>query len=170
LNYGFVNSNDPNNPPPFNELFLLGGANSLRGFNWFEVGRRKRSPKIRSCYKGTYTGDYAGCPGGTALGLDQGDTIADQKSLLPYGGTQQFYYNLEFEFPLISEAGIRGVFFYDVGNADDVLQLESFRSDVGFGFRWFSPIGPLRFEWGFPLARQADEPAVNFQFAIGAPF
>jgi outer membrane protein insertion porin family len=170
LNYGFINSNDPNLAPPFNELFLLGGANSLRGFNWFEVGKRKRSPKIYNCYRGTYTGDYAGCPGGTGLGQDQGDATASQKAMLPYGGTQQLYYNLEFEFPLISEAGIRGVFFYDVGNADDVLKLEAFRSDVGFGFRWFSPIGPLRFEWGFPIARQQDEPAVNFQFAIGAPF
>lgn len=170
LNYGFINSNDPNLSPPFNELFLLGGANSLRGFNWFEVGRRKRSPKIYDCYRGTYTGNYAGCPAGTAAGQDLGDALASQKAMLPYGGTQQFYYNLEFEFPLISEAGIRGVFFYDVGNADDVLEIASFRSDVGFGFRWFSPIGPLRFEWGFPIARQPDEPAVNFQFAIGAPF
>jgi outer membrane protein insertion porin family len=51
-----------------------------------------------------------------------------------------------------------------------VLSLADYRSDVGFGFRWFSPIGPLRFEWGFPIARQPDERAVNFQFAIGSPF
>jgi outer membrane protein insertion porin family len=170
LNFGFINSNDPTAPPPFNELFLLGGANSLRGFNWFEIGRKKKSNKIFQCYKGTYTGDYTGCPAGTALGTDQGNTVANQKAMLPYGGSQQLYYNLEFEFPLISEAGIRGVVFYDVGAADDVLDVEKFRSDVGFGFRWFSPIGPLRFEWGFPIARQEDEPAVNFQFAIGAPF
>lgn len=170
LNYGFIRSNDANLDAPFNELFLLGGANSLRGFNWFEVGRRKVSKKIYQCYRGTYTGNYTGCPAGTTLGTDQGDATAFQKANLPYGGTQQAYYNLEFEFPLISEAGIKGVFFYDIGNADDVLTLEAFRSDVGFGFRWFSPIGPLRFEWGFPVGRRADEPAVNFQFAIGAPF
>ena len=28
------------------------------------------------------------------------------------------------------------------------------RYSVGFGFRWFSPIGPLRFEWGIPLNKQ----------------
>ena len=27
----------------------------------------------------------------------------------------------------------------------------------GFGIRWFSPIGPLRFEWGFPFARKPGE-------------
>ncbi|MES2855065.1 MAG: BamA/TamA family outer membrane protein, partial [Bdellovibrionota bacterium] len=94
----------------------------------------------------------------------------DAKSSVPYGGTQQAFYNLEFEFPLITEAGIKGVVFYDVGNADDMLAISEYRMDFGFGFRWFSPIGPLRFEWGFPIDRRADEPAVNFQFAIGTPF
>jgi outer membrane protein insertion porin family len=44
----------------------------------------------------------------------------------------------------------------------------------GFGLRWTSPIGPLRFEWGFPLNRRRDpntgatlDPAVDFQFTIG---
>jgi outer membrane protein insertion porin family len=47
---------------------------------------------------------------------------------------------------------------------------------VGFGFRWFSPIGPLRFEWGIPLDRRKDQagnyidPAVDFQFTIGSFF
>jgi outer membrane protein insertion porin family len=46
------------------------------------------------------------------------------------------------------------------------------RKSVGFGFRWFSPIGPLRFEWGIPLDRQTrpdgtvEEPLV-FEFTIG---
>jgi outer membrane protein insertion porin family len=47
---------------------------------------------------------------------------------------------------------------------------------VGFGFRWFSPIGPLRFEWGIPLdprtrpieegGGEIDQP-LDFQFTIG---
>ena len=82
------------------------------------------------------------------------------------------FYNLEFQFPLITEAGIKGVVFYDVGEAEDQIELNDLRQDVGFGFRWFSPIGPLRFEWGFPLKRMPEygENAVNFEFAIGAPF
>jgi outer membrane protein insertion porin family len=49
----------------------------------------------------------------------------------------------------------------------------SLYKSVGFGFRWFSPIGPLRFEWGFPLdprhdvnGNRIDQP-VDFQFTIG---
>ncbi|RYZ76185.1 MAG: hypothetical protein EOP05_05750, partial [Proteobacteria bacterium] len=123
--------------------------------------------KIYNCYRGSETN---GCPGGANTGADQGDDIAGKKALLPFGGTQQLYYNLELEFPLISEAGIKGVVFYDIGNAEDSIILSDLRSDIGFGFRWFSPIGPLRFEWGFPVDRQEGDPAVNFQFAIGAPF
>jgi outer membrane protein insertion porin family len=45
------------------------------------------------------------------------------------------------------------------------------RKSVGFGFRWFSPIGPLRFEWGIPLdavsnAQIREDPLV-FEFTIG---
>ncbi|NJM10121.1 MAG: BamA/TamA family outer membrane protein, partial [Bdellovibrionaceae bacterium] len=156
LTYGFISSNDSSKPPPFNELFLLGGANSLRGFDWFTVGRRKFSRTER---------DRAITAGNTA-------EEANNRAMLPFGGTQQFYYNLEFQFPLITEAGIKGVVFYDIGDANDSLVITDFRQDVGFGFRWFSPIGPLRFEWGFPLERksQYDEEGVNFEFAIGAPF
>jgi len=155
LTYGFISSNDPSKPPPFNELFLLGGANSLRGFDWFTVGRRKFSEKVYDQARNTMS-----------------DEAAFNLAMRPYGGTQQFYYNLEFQFPLITEAGIKGVVFYDIGDANDSLAISDLRQDVGFGFRWFSPIGPLRFEWGFPLERKSkyNEEGVNFEFAIGAPF
>lgn len=156
LSYGFVSSNDPNKPVPFNELFLLGGANSLRGYQWFTVGKRKFSQKIYDELHGS--------------GLSEQERRATAER--PFGGTQQLFYNLEFQFPLIREAGILGVAFYDIGDADDSINVSSLRQDVGFGFRWFSPIGPLRFEWGFPLQRRPEfgEDGVNFEFAIGAPF
>lgn len=156
ITYGVITSNDPRKPVPFNELFLLGGANSLRGFDWFSVGKRRYSEKAYNL----------------AQSAGFGGEEAFIRAMRPFGGTQQLYYNLEFEYPLIREAGIKGVVFYDVGQADDVLVLSEFRSNVGFGFRWFSPIGPLRFEWGFPLDRRPEygEGPVNFQFAIGSPF
>lgn len=155
LTYGFISSND-GKAPPFNELFLLGGANSLRGFSWFTVGKRKRSQKTVDILAGS------------GMSADE----IEKKAMRPFGGTQQMIYNLEFQFPLINEAGIKGVVFYDVGEAEDTLDPSLLRQNVGFGFRWFSPIGPLRFEWGFPLQRRPeyDEEPVNFEFAIGAPF
>lgn len=153
--YGFIRSNDVNRDPPFNELFLLGGANSLRGFNWFSVAKRKFSNKVFNDLTPT-------------VGAD----TARMRANRPFGGTEQIFYQGELEFPLIQEAGIKGVVFYDIGEANDYISSGELRSDIGFGFRWFSPIGPLRFEWGFPLDRKAEleEPAVVFQFAIGAPF
>ncbi len=156
ITYGFVTPNGSGRDVPFNELFLLGGANTLRGFNWYSVGKRKQSRKVFD----------------EAISNGQSLQDATNTSMLPYGGMQEVYYNLEFQFPLIQEAGIQGVVFYDIGDAEDTLLPELLRQDVGFGFRWFSPIGPLRFEWGFPLQRKAEfnEPPVYFEFAIGAPF
>jgi outer membrane protein insertion porin family len=41
------------------------------------------------------------------------------------------------------------------------------RTSWGFGFRWFSPMGPLRFEWGFPFKPLPYEKSHLFQFTIG---
>ncbi|RME15505.1 MAG: outer membrane protein assembly factor BamA [Bdellovibrio sp.] len=156
INYGVISPNKSGEELPFNQLFLLGGANSLRGFDWYTIGKRKFSnlAKQKAIQNGA-TGEEA-----------------DLLAMVPYGGTQQFFYNLEFMFPLIREARISGVVFYDVGSAEDSLALSFLRHDVGFGFRWRSPIGPLRFEWGFPLDKKEEygEKDFNFEFAIGSPF
>jgi outer membrane protein insertion porin family len=41
------------------------------------------------------------------------------------------------------------------------------RTSWGFGIRWFSPLGPLRFEWGFPFKPLPYESASDFEFTIG---
>ena len=46
----------------------------------------------------------------------------------------------------------------------------SIRTSVGFGLRWISPLGPLRFEWGIPLARREYEDKIRFEFTIGTAF
>jgi outer membrane protein insertion porin family len=151
LNYGLIAS-PPDRNVPFNELFLLGGANSMRGFSWFTVGKRKA---VSCC--------QANPGGGPPVPLP----IA---TLQPYGGTQEFFYQTEIEFNLVAEAQIKGVLFYDLGEAEDSILAELLRQDLGFGFRWFSPIGPLRFEWGFPVNKHSDENFSNFEFSIGSPF
>ena len=40
---------------------------------------------------------------------------------------------------------------------DPLGALDGLRASYGFGFRWFSPIGPLRFEWGFPVEPRLGE-------------
>jgi outer membrane protein insertion porin family len=86
------------------------------------------------------------------------------------GGNKQFVLNLELEFPIVPKVGVKGVVFVDAGNSFAVdarffedkqhsLPLGLFWS-TGFGIRWFSPVGPLRFEWGIPLTRRPiDDPS-----------
>jgi outer membrane protein insertion porin family len=45
--------------------------------------------------------------------------------------------------------------------------LTRLRTSWGLGLRWFSPMGPLRFEWGFPIKRLAYEESSVFEFTIG---
>ena len=44
------------------------------------------------------------------------------------------------------------------------------RTSVGFGIRWQSPLGPLWFEWGFPIKRLPYEEPSKFEFTIGGFF
>lgn len=167
LSYAFIRSNEGDKEQiPFNELFSLGGANSLRGYDWYSIGTKKFSRKV---FCREVNAADPRCPGGPTGGT-LSPSEAERFANVTFGGTQQFFYQAEIEFPLISEAGIKGVVFFDIGDASDTLRFSELRSDVGFGFRWFSPIGPLRFEWGFPVDRRPEEAASNFQFAIGAPF
>lgn len=149
---------------PITERFFLGGAQSIRGFDNFSL-----SP----CENRARTSD----PGAA--------TVCDE-----IGGYKSLHFNLELEFPVVQSFGLRGVVFVDAGNAYGLRDRFSFRPDftvdresrsdrygnvlrtsAGFGFRWRSPIGPLRFEWGFPLARiRGEEAPVRFEFGIGNLF
>jgi outer membrane protein insertion porin family len=108
----------------------------------------------------------------------------------PIGGNLQYYQNLEVEFPILDKLGIRGVVFTDAGNAWNIeniycsaspaapfavtdpcfhglSSLTELRTSYGFGIRWFSPLGPLRFEWGFPFSPLPYENSSDFEFTIG---
>lgn len=88
----------------------------------------------------------------------------------PIGGYMEFQVLTELEYPLIREAGIKFVAFFDMGNSFDPAIAGAFalKSNLGWGIRWFSPIGPLRFEFGYPLGPYYGQS--EFQFMIGPPF
>jgi len=84
------------------------------------------------------------------------------------GGTTMLNFNVEIVFPLIKSAGMKGVVFFDTGNAwTSGYYLDDMRKTAGLGIRWYSPIGPLRIEWGYVLDRKEDESASRFEFTIG---
>ena len=89
------------------------------------------------------------------------------------GGNKQLFLNGEILFPLIPPAGIKGVLFFDIGNTwleEQKFFATALRMGYGLGFRWFSPIGPLRFEWGFPVNPKPEERSQVFEFSIGSFF
>lgn len=132
------------------ERFSMGGARNMRGFNLEDIGPRR-----------------------FAL-----NTETNELEAFNFGGLFSVLGTVELEHPLIKEAGLKWVLFYDVGNVFEERIGENgnynMRSDYGFGFRWFSPIGVLRFEFGFPVNPRNDPPyeeaSNQFHFDIGQLF
>jgi outer membrane protein insertion porin family len=130
---------------PDNERYVLGGITSLRGYPMATVG-----------------------PARTV-------SVSGRDISYPIGGTHKMVMNQELEFPLIPEADIRIVLFFDAGNSWDgnFGDLKpTFLADYGWGIRWYSPMGPLRFEFGYPLVTTSSKPdrGVEFNFIIAPTF
>ncbi len=146
---------------PFIHRYRAGGINSVRGYDWFTLG-----PQIRATgYKQNSRTSF--------FGSDDPTSAEDR---LVVGGTETWINNVELEIPIIRQAGISTVAFFDAGNSfGDVwgsghVNPVNLRFAYGAGVRWFSPMGPLRFEWGFPVAPKADERKAVFDFSIGSLF
>ncbi len=134
---------------PFSERYFLGGINSVRGYQYWSLGPRDEI-------------------------LVQKDEPTSSTQSIAAGGNKMVVFNLEFLFPIIKAAGLKGLLFLDGGNA--YRESENFfesplRAAWGFGFRWFTPIAPFRFEWGFPFRKPGEDidPSV-FEFSIGTFF
>ena len=86
----------------------------------------------------------------------------------PMGGETMMNFTAEVVFPLIKDAGLKGVVFFDTGNAwNSGYHFDDMRKTAGAGVRWYSPIGPLRLEWGHVLDRKEGESASRWEFTIG---
>jgi outer membrane protein insertion porin family len=86
--------------------------------------------------------------------LGRPETIKDG---FPIGGNAETIFNVELRSPV--RKGLQGVGFVDTGNvfahAAD-LDLLALRTAVGFGLRYKSPVGPIRFDMGFKVNPQRD--------------
>ncbi len=90
------------------------------------------------------------------------------------GGNKELVMNAEFLFPLFNEIGFKGVVFFDMGNTwrqgDWPWKGPALKKAAGFGIRWYSPMGPLRFEWGWNLSPSPGESRRVAEFTIGTAF
>jgi outer membrane protein insertion porin family len=115
-------------PVPFYQRFRLGGFDDLRGYDFNDIGPRF----------------YMLTSPGSSLGNSTNK-----------GGDKKVVLQTEYFVPLIQEAGIKGLIFFDQGQVFDDNEPISFKKgfakDVGFGFRWITPIAPFRFEFAYPI-------------------
>jgi outer membrane protein insertion porin family len=145
-NIGYITSTGSQDVPIY-ERFFVGGIFTVRGFFRNSLGPEYDVARSRD-------------PATLLSGFN-------------IGGNKQLYFNTEIELPILADLGIRAVGFFDFGNAYDnaePIDPSLFRYSAGFGIRWWSPVGPLRFEWGFPLDRQPGEDPMVFEFTIGNAF
>ena len=122
------------------EKFYLGGLNTIRGFDSGDV-----SPLTLNT-DGTYS---------------------------RLGGEKMWYSNVELIFPIVKDIGLKGLVFFDIGNVYTDAQtwdVADLRYSAGLGFRWLSPMGPLRLEWGWNLDPKDGEKQGVWDFSIGGGF
>lgn len=101
------------------------------------------------------------------------------------GGNLYAVLRLEAEFPLglPEELGLRGAFFYDVGNLWDLSNVDqsgatglvegasgSFRHVIGVSLLWETALGPLRFNFSKALKKETYDKEQSFDLTVSAQF
>ncbi len=144
---------------PLFERYFPGGINSIRGFRVRSLGPRvpvfaqRREPSSR-------------------CSLEAPDQCAQLIRRDVIGGSHELIFNNEIVFPIVQALGLKGVLFFDAGEAFSAAQGIDFtdmRMAVGTGVRWLSPIGPLRIEVGFPLNPRVGDDTQAVLFSFGGP-
>lgn len=128
-------------PIPLFTRYTLGGPENLRGYEFRSIGPTRSV--LRS-------------PGGVPEPIN-------------FGGNKELLFQFEYFFPLIQEANIKGLFFYDMGRVyveEEEIAFTDFKRDVGFGFRWITPVAPFRFEWAYPY-ENGELGELEFIFYLG---
>lgn len=98
------------------------------------------------------------------------DTVRgfDEDAMDASGGTFSFIYNAELNFRIYDAFKIAS--FFDAGVLGDNVNAMSWgdvRESAGLGIRYFTPVGPVRLDWGFILDRRPGEPTSNLHFSFG---
>jgi outer membrane protein insertion porin family len=137
---------------PTSQLYFSGGGTSLRGFPIDEAGPQRLVPFCNVLKNQT------GCVNVT----------------LPVGGRQLFILNSEMRFPLRIMKDLGGVVFYDGGNVDSAISLNSFTSNytntIGIGLRYATPVGPIRIDLGRNLNPVPGISATQYFITLGQAF
>lgn len=92
------------------------------------------------------------------------------------GGDRMAFLNLEYIWTFHKEMGLALVPFFDIGFQTDSKQTDNpfseLKKSVGLELRWRSPMGDLRFAYGYPLDRSVSGKKLpgRFEFSMGQAF
>ncbi|RLC30699.1 MAG: outer membrane protein assembly factor BamA [Deltaproteobacteria bacterium] len=106
-------------------------------------------------------------------GFDYGDISPRDINGEYVGGEKMMYYTLEYRVPILKKQGIVGLVFFDCGNVFEKGESYTFsgiKRSAGGGIRWYSPMGPLRLEYGKNLNPKEDEKSGKWEFSVGGVF
>lgn len=89
---------------------------------------------------------------------------------IPTGGSSMIQLNAELRLNTAAGGGV--VLFTDAGNVwvDQKIRLDDLRASYGAGFRYHTPVGPLRIDYGQKINRRSGESPGELHFNIGHAF
>jgi len=141
---------------PISESFFSGGGSTLRGFSLNGAGPQR---EVFVC-----PADNPNC---------------GEKIPVPVGGKQLVIFNSELRFPLgisvpFVGGALGGAAFYDAGNVYSNVSFKNVASDLthtaGFGFRYKTPVGPVRIDIGHLLNAPPGVKTYQFFLTLGQAF
>lgn len=109
----------------------------------------------------------------STLGPSQTDALGNT---IPTGGSSKLVGSVEFTFPIPGsgvDRTLRLFTFMDAGNVfreGQMYNISELRYSYGLGLSWISPLGPLKFSFGFPFRKKAGDRTQRLQFQIGTAF
>src|SRR5262249_1494461 len=137
---------------PISEKFFTGGGSTLRGFPLNGAGPQNTVP---AC-------------------VDPADPTTCAFIRVPEGGTQLLILNSELRIPVPLKKGLSFAMFYDGGNVFSPIGFHQFTQNytnsVGLGFRYSTPVGPIRFDIGRNLNRISGIKATQIFITLGQAF
>jgi len=129
---------------PVQERIYLGGTDTVRGFKTFHLSPTEAVTD--------------------ASGMTHQERI---------GGNKALYFNNEVMFPVYEPLGLKGLVFFDAGNAfrgGESLSLTDLRPTAGGGVRVATPFGLVRIEWGLNLDKRPGEANSAVHLTMGSTF